>query len=133
MKTFLLSALFFIASFSISPVTKASENCNSDFDCESLCCHSATKICGDHNPDENIFCGKKTGDTCIISAMCEQAPVVKCRIVKTGQRADGSQACALRCETVLTFGRCIENTCKSPLQTEMPVFDPNDCSNAQDP
>jgi len=128
MKNFLI-AFFFLISLSVM----ASDNCNSDFDCESLCCHSATKTCGDHNPDENIFCGKKTGDTCIVSAMCEQSPVVKCKIVKTGQRTDGSQACALRCENVLVSGRCIENTCRSPLQAEIPVFDPNDCSTAVEP
>lgn len=128
MKTLLLASLFLLSLGAM-----ASETCNSDFDCESLCCHSATKTCGDHNPDENVFCGKKTGDTCIISAMCEQSPVIKCKIVKTGQRVDGSQSCAMRCENSLAFGRCVENTCRPPLQGKTPDFDPSDCSTAVDP
>ncbi|MDD4976955.1 MAG: hypothetical protein PHY93_21565, partial [Bacteriovorax sp.] len=110
-------------------------NCTNDFECNSLCCNSSKGSCAPHNPDgaDPIFCTKEYGQHCMSKEFCKIESVVTCKIVKSGMKADGTQACTLRCPAVPTFGDCIENTCVPPKNLPIPSFDPNDCSQAVDP
>lgn len=110
-------------------------NCNSDYECNSLCCNSSTGSCTPHDPTakDPLFCSKGYGQSCISKEFCKMESIVTCKVVKSGMKADGTQACSLRCPTVPTFGDCIENTCIPPKQPPIPPFDPNDCSKAEDP
>jgi hypothetical protein len=129
-----MKKLIFIASLMFSfHVLAAGESCSSDFQCESLCCHADTGTCGEHNPSQNIFCSKNSGESCVVSSMCKSESVVQCKIVKSGQTADGRIACTLRCPTVLKSGNCIDYTCVPPAIPPVPDFDPRDCSKAEDP
>jgi len=110
-------------------------NCTSDFECSSLCCNQATGSCSPHNPNGTtpIFCSKTAGQQCVSKEFCAQEPVVTCKIVKNGYKADGTVACTLRCPAVMTYGDCKGGVCIPPVQPAVPDFDPNDCSKAVDP
>lgn len=62
----------------------------------------------------------------------------KCFVVKTGVKADGTTACALRCPTMPMGSYCESvvghawGICKKESYS-IPTFDPNDCSLAIDP
>lgn len=109
------------------------KQCSTDLDCESLCCHSETGACAPHNPAGNFFCNKPTGEMCIASEYCMKSSVIECKVVKNGRNSDGSQACTMRCLTVIKPGRCIDYVCASAELSPVPEFDPKDCSNSVDP
>ncbi|MBP9680510.1 MAG: hypothetical protein KBD76_03810 [Bacteriovorax sp.] len=111
-------------------------NCTSDFECSSLCCNQSTGSCSPHNPNGGsaISCGKSAGQLCVTREFCAKEPVVTCKIVKTGLKADGTAACALRCPAVMTYGDCKAGACVPPTQPAIPdINDPQACANAVDP
>lgn len=110
-------------------------SCTSDFECSSLCCNQSTGSCSPHNPNgtNQISCNKTAGQQCVSKEFCQEVGVPTCKIVKTGFRADGKVACALRCPQVMTYGDCISGVCIPPVAPAIPAFDPNDCSKAVDP
>lgn len=80
-------------------------------------------------------------ELCWTHGQCQTSqPVigVKCFIVKTGLRSDGSLACSLRCPSMPMGSHCepIQDhafgVCKNETY-QIPSFDPNDCSKAIDP
>ncbi len=110
-------------------------NCTSDFECSSLCCNQSTGSCSPHNPNGTnpIFCGKFSGQQCVSKEFCRQEPIVTCKIVKSGFNLNGTQACSLRCPSVLTYGSCTSGICIPPVTPAIPLFNPADCSTAVDP
>lgn len=111
------------------------DHCRSDYQCESLCCSTTSKVCNPHNPKNETpqYCNKPSGERCVASEFCEAYSVVVCKLVKAGTNADGSQACTLRCPTQLVRGSCVNNYCEAPSQPPIPRYDPRDCSEAVDP
>jgi len=113
------------------------QECNSDFQCASLCCNSATGTCAVHNTtnDEVVLCSKSPGQTCVTKEFCRLENIPTCFIVKTGQDPLGKQECALRCYNTPTFGTCRSGICIPPSVPSVPSFDPTnpDCSAAQEP
>lgn len=103
-------------------------NCVSDFECSSLCCSQSSGSCAPHNPNGTnpISCSKSAGQQCVSKEFCQQVPVVTCKMVKSGFKADGTTACTIRCPAVMTFGDCKSGSCVPPVQ---PIFDPNDPKN----
>jgi hypothetical protein len=110
-------------------------NCSSDFECSTLCCNQSTGSCAPHNPNGTNpnYCNKSSGQQCVAKEFCQQVPVVTCKIVKSGLKADGTTACTLRCPAVMTYGDCTAGSCVPPATPAVPNFDPNDCSTAVDP
>lgn len=110
-------------------------SCTSDYECNSLCCNNSTASCAPHDPNKEfpVFCSKSYGQSCVSKEYCAIKNVVTCKIVKAGMKADGTQACSMRCRPVPTFGDCNNNICIPPTNPPVPPFDPNDCSNAVDP
>lgn len=104
------------------------ESCRSDYECNSFCCDSSAGMCARHDAD--VKCDKKTGEKCIASEFCEPSYVTVCKIYMTHPMPDGSPACVLRCPSVLISGDCINGSCKPPVAPPVPVFNPNDCSQA---
>jgi hypothetical protein len=112
------------------------ENCNSDYQCSSLCCGESTSVCEVHlnNDQDQVLCGKTPSQSCVSREYCAQIDIVHCFVVKTGVDPLGDIECALRCYNIPTFGDCIDGSCQSPVQPTVPVFDPEnpDCSFAME-
>ncbi len=112
--------------------------CQSDFQCQSLCCNQSTGRCGIHdNRGENpVLCSKPFGQFCVAKEWCQKTNVVNCKIVKTGTDPQGNITCAKRCYNSQEFGDCRQGICIPPLPGEDPFFDPNSpdaCDDAVDP
>ncbi len=132
MKKIILLSCFLIFSLNVY----SNENgriCNSDFQCESLCCNQSSGTCSPHDPANNLFCSKEAGESCLTSNFCKIEVVVECKIVKSGLKPDGTIACTMKCPAVMKQGKCLDHVCYSPEQPPVPPFDPNDCSKAVDP
>lgn len=112
---------------------QADKNCYSDYQCNTLCCSSSTGQCAEHDPSKGVFCNKFPAETCVSSIFCQSQIVVTCKNYKTGMKADGTVACAVRCFPIETRGPCVNGLCKSPSSPPMPQGDPNDCTDAIDP
>ena len=102
------------------------QSCSSDFQCQSLCCNSATGACAVHNGDLDVYCSKSPGQSCIAKDFCRQENIPTCFVVNTGTNPQGEPTCALRCYNVPTHGDCIDGTCKPPATPDVPDFTPND-------
>lgn len=111
-----------------SKKTPPMNSCNSDFECANFCCDKNTNSCSTESA-----CNKPAGESCITSSFCQSYPAVVCKVVKSGYNSDGSQACTLRCPSVMLQGSCTNGICNAPFQPPVPPFDPRDCSNAVDP
>ncbi|MCE3012141.1 MAG: hypothetical protein LW878_03665 [Proteobacteria bacterium] len=112
--------------------------CQSDFQCQSLCCNQSTGRCGIHdNRGENpVLCSKPFGQFCVAKEWCQKTNIVNCKIVKTGTDPQGNITCAKRCYNSQEFGDCRQGICIPPLPGEDPFFDPNApdaCDDAVDP
>src|SRR5690349_11156229 len=125
MKLFFMFLFFTLASVSYA--------CESDYQCESLCCQPSTNTCGEHNPAQNVFCNKPVGQWCITSSFCAPTFANVCRVVKTGTDMNGNIRCQIQCSQRPLPSRCLDQTCTPARVPPMPDFDPNDCSNAVDP
>jgi hypothetical protein len=113
-------------------------SCQSDYECASLCCNQGTGTCAVHDESQTppVLCSKQVGQSCVAKNWCEQQPVTKCFVVKTGVDSQGAQLCALRCYTNPESGECRNGVCTAPIQPTPPTFDvtdPNRCDNACDP
>lgn len=113
-------------------------NCQSDFECASLCCNQSTGKCAVHDnlQDPPVYCSKPSGQFCIAREWCMKHTITECAIVKTGFDAVGNPTCALRCYTHQEFGDCVNGVCKPPPTPTQPIFNPNDpttCATAIDP
>lgn len=112
------------------------DQCQSDYQCESLCCDQNSGVCNPHDPKAKkpIFCSKKIGEMCITSLFCKSEFIQTCKIVKIGHNSEGKPICALRCPAVETHGSCVNGYCQAPKIPPVPPFDPSnpDCSNAVD-
>ncbi|PIK15314.1 hypothetical protein [Halobacteriovorax sp. JY17] len=113
------------------------ESCQTDYECSSICCNQTTGSCAVHlnTEDEQVFCSKSPGQSCVAKEWCRQENVPNCFIVKTGANNVGQPTCALRCYNVPTFGDCTNGTCTPPEIPPVPAFDPSnpDCSEAINP
>tara|TARA_R110002072_G_scaffold64203_2_gene159379 strand:+ start:225728 stop:227641 length:1914 start_codon:yes stop_codon:yes gene_type:complete len=109
--------------------------CSSDYQCNSLCCNSATSRCSVHNSGLDVFCAKSPGQACVTKEFCKKENIPSCFVVKTGISNQGQVTCSLRCYNVPTFGDCENGICIPPDIPAVPDFDPEnpDCSNAIDP
>lgn len=109
------------------------DQCQSDYQCQSLCCDQSKGICNPHDPTAKnpIFCSKKVGEQCLTSQFCKAEYVATCKLVKTGYGPTGEIQCALRCPAVETRGSCVNGYCQEPKAPPMPSLD--DCSSAVDP
>ncbi len=96
---------------------RTGETCNTDYDCESLCCNQSTSTCAPHSRGENrkhVLCSKDPGQTCAGSEWCRIDYLPKCFKVATGITPRGVQLCAKRCYNVPTFGTCVNGRCTAP-------------------
>jgi hypothetical protein len=111
------------------------ETCGTDFDCASLCCNSGTNTCTPHDTSltNEVYCNKSIGQSCVAKEFCRKEPVTECFIIDTGNNSQGQPTCTLRCYNFLRHGDCINGLCQQPDTPAVPNFDPNDCSDAQDP
>ncbi|WP_372654942.1 hypothetical protein [Halobacteriovorax sp.] len=113
------------------------ESCSTDYECSSICCNQTTGSCAVHlnTDDQQVFCSKSPGQSCVAKEWCRQENVPNCFIVKTGADNTGQTTCALRCYNVPTFGDCTSGVCTPPDIPAVPSFDPSnpDCSEAIDP
>lgn len=112
--------------------------CQSDLQCQSLCCNQSTGRCGihDNRGDNPVLCNKPFGQFCIAKEWCQKSNVVNCKIVKTGTDPQGNITCAKRCYNSQEFGDCRLGVCIPPLPGEDPFFDPNSpnaCDDAVEP
>lgn len=109
------------------------ENCQSDYECHSLCCDNRIGACKSHD-EKNMFCEKQPGEMCITSIFCEKAYVPVCSLYKSGTRADGKISCQVRCEQELKYGDCVNGLCNaSNGQTDTSNFDLENCTGAIEP
>lgn len=118
--------------------SETGDSCQSDYQCQSLCCNDSTGTCNRHEPQsaEPILCNKALGQSCITSEFCKSEYIVDCKIIKIyPARSDGSQNCALRCLAILKNSPCVNKRCQPPYKSPVPSFNPAnpDCSNAVDP
>lgn len=114
------------------------DQCQSDYQCESLCCDQTKGICNPHDPTAKkpVFCSKKVGGQCLTSEFCKSEFVETCKLVKVGiSPVTGKVICSLRCPAIETRGSCVNGSCQAPKIPPMPPYDPAnpDCSNAVDP
>jgi hypothetical protein len=116
------------------------DSCNSDYQCASLCCDSATSSCAVHKisqtGDPSVLCSKPAGQSCVSSMYCQKIPVKKCFIVKQNIAQPGDLPCAKMCLMVPTLGDCRNNVCVAPVTPAEPAEpdpeDANACVNAID-
>jgi len=113
------------------------ENCESDFQCASLCCNRGTGACAVHTNigSEPVLCGKSPGEQCVAKEWCRKENLSDCYIVRTGTSPTGVVECALRCYNIPTHGTCRGGFCLSPQPNAVPTFDPTNpnCTSARDP
>lgn len=113
------------------------DQCQSDYQCESLCCDQTKGICNPHDPSavKPVFCSKKYGEMCITSQFCKSEFIQTCKLIKLGLDLSGKVTCTLRCPAVETLGSCTNGYCQAPKIPPVPAFDPAnpDCTNAVDP
>lgn len=112
------------------------EDCNTDYDCESLCCNSTTKVCSPHvsSETESVLCSKSVGQHCISRQWCKEEMVKVCNLYKMASDSQGNLTCGIRCFYQKTFGDCINNVCQTP-DDQLYLGDTTDldCSEALDP
>ena len=113
------------------------DQCQSDYQCQSLCCDQSIDVCNPHDPSavKPVFCSKKPGEMCITNDFCKAEFLQTCKLVKISLNSSGKVTCALRCPAVETRGSCTNGYCQAPKIPPVPDFDPAnpDCSNAVDP
>lgn len=110
--------------------------CESDFECQSLCCDPSTRYCKEHSPDFSTpkYCEKPTGNTCVAKDWCGQEDVSVCKVYHTEDRYDDTgklvPVCSVVCLPEKRFGDCIEGVCKSPEAPEPEKLEETNCSEA---
>lgn len=112
-------------------------NCTSDFECSSLCCNQSTGSCTPHDPNSTtapVFCSKTAGQRCVAKEFCKPEYVATCKIYKLPTpNPDGTVACTLRCPAIETYGECKAGICQPPAIPAVPIFNPADCKDAENP
>lgn len=106
--------------------------CESDYECQSLCCNSSTKKCQEHNPDFStpLYCSKPAGSTCVAKDWCEQVEVDVCKVYQIRQDETGTPVCGVVCLPEKRFGDCIGGTCQVPSTPAPEKLSEIDCAQA---
>lgn len=107
--------------------------CQSDYECQSLCCNKSTGTCRPHDLRTGQLCAKSPGEFCIDQSFCATKSMPICRLYKNGFNTDGSPKCVVRCPNVEQFGSCIDHVCRELIQENPTEFDLNTCKGAIDP
>lgn len=115
--------------------------CNSDYQCASLCCDKGSGRCAPHDTAAQTpsYCSKPSGQSCVSKEWCAKTPITTCAIVLGPNDAQGGKTCSLRCVVAEVHGDCVARDgvgtgqCIPPSQPQNPVFnptDPNRCNDA---
>lgn len=107
--------------------------CQSDYQCQSLCCDNNSGTCKPHDIKNGLYCSKSPGESCIERNFCAKEYMPLCKLYKNGIDVTGKPKCVIRCPNTEIFGECLNNICQSPQQQKMPEFDLNTCEGAIDP